>query len=60
MGRVRVKKILLRYGDGWFILSELMIVVIVILMIMKKDHLVLLRQLFSNNLTETKSAVSEY
>ena len=39
---------------------ELMIVVIVILMIMKKDHLVLLRQLFSNNLTETKSAVSEY
>ena len=36
MGRVRVKKILLRYGDGWFILSELMIMVIIMLMIMKK------------------------
>ena len=60
MGRVRAKKILLRDGDGLFILSELMIVVIIMLMIMKKGNLVLLGQLFSNNLTETKSAVSEY
>ena len=60
MGRVRAKKILLRDGDGLFILSELLIVVIIMLMIMKKGNLVLLGQLFSNNLTETKSAVSEY
>ena len=51
---------MLRDGDGLFILSELLIVVIIMLMIMKKGNLVLLGQLFSNNLTETKSAVSEY